>query len=71
MKFLAKASVALISISLCGASYATETTAYTYDAKGRLVRVVKSGGPDSGTTTTYDQDKADNRKRVATTGALR
>lgn len=53
------------------AAFAAETTTYTYDAKGRLVRVVKSGGPNNGTTTTYDHDKVDNRTRVVVTGAPR
>nr|WP_084787707.1 hypothetical protein [Sphingomonas yabuuchiae] len=48
-----------------------ETTTYTYDAKGRLVQTVKAGGPGDGTTTTYSHDKADNRTRVVTAGAVR
>ena len=50
---------------------AAETTTYTYDAKGRLVRAAASGGPNSGTNTTYDHDKADNRRGKKTTGAPR
>lgn len=50
---------------------AAETITYAYDAKGRLVRAVASGGPNNGTITTYDHDKTDNRKSIKTTGAPR
>ncbi len=53
------------------AAVSAETATYSYDAKGRLVRVVKSGGPNNGAVTTYEHDKADNRKRVQTSGATR
>ena len=48
---------------------ATETVTYTYDAKGRLVKVVHTGTVNNNLTTTYGQDKADNRTNVTTTGA--
>jgi phage gp36-like protein len=48
---------------------ATETLTYTYDAKGRLVKVVHSGTVNAGVQTTYSHDKADNRKTTTTTGA--
>lgn len=51
-----------------GAS-ATETVTYTYDAKGRLVKVERSGTVNNQTKTEYEHDKADNRKRVKTTNA--
>jgi YD repeat-containing protein len=50
---------------------AAGTIAYTYDAKGRLVRAVASGGPNNGSVTTYDHDNADNRKSTKTVGASR
>jgi hypothetical protein len=62
-------SFALIIVLVPSMSFAAETATYSYDAKGRLVQVVKSGGPNSGATTTYSQDKADNRTRVTTSGA--
>ncbi|MEC7817583.1 MAG: hypothetical protein VX454_02855 [Pseudomonadota bacterium] len=43
-------------------------TTYTYDSKGRLVKVQHSGGTNHGAATDYEHDKADNRKRVRTTG---
>lgn len=55
---------------LAGApALAAETVTYTYDAKGRLVRVVRSGTVNNGVATTYEHDKADNRKRVTTLGS--
>lgn len=45
-------------------AHAQETTTYTYDAKGRVVTVARSGGPANGTTTNYTYDPADNRSNV-------
>ena len=42
---------------------------YTYDAKGRLVKVVHTGTVNSNVQTTYTHDKADNRKNTTTTGS--
>lgn len=56
---------------LAGAApaYATETVTYTYDARGRLIKVEKSGDVNNGVKTEYEHDKASNRKKVKTTGA--
>ncbi|MEG3156049.1 hypothetical protein [Sphingomonas sp. RB1R13] len=48
---------------------ATETITYTYDAKGRVRTVVRTGTANNGQSTTYTHDKADNRANVTTTGA--
>ncbi len=61
----------VLSISCPAAAMSAETATYVYDAKGRLVQVIKSGGTNNGTTTTYDHDKADNRVRVVTNGSPR
>ena len=50
-------------------AHATETITYTYDARGRLIKVVHSGNVNNGVQTEYSQDKADNRTNVKTTGA--
>ena len=71
------AVVALISglvaagwaLVVSGAASATETVTYTYDARGRLVQVTRTGGPSGGTQVTYTHDKANNRTRVLVTGA--
>ncbi len=62
-----RSSVTLIIFA--ASPFTAETTTYSYDAKGRLIQVVKSGGPVSGTVTSYEHDKIDNRKRVQTAGA--
>ncbi|WP_164521701.1 hypothetical protein [Sphingomonas sp. ABOLE] len=50
-------------------AHAAETITYTYDAKGRLVKVVRSGSVNNGVTSQYTHDGADNRKNVKVTGA--
>ncbi|WP_369815455.1 RHS repeat domain-containing protein [Erythrobacter sp. HI0063] len=42
--------LALSALSCASAGQASETTTYTYDAKGRLVKVQRSGGTNNGTT---------------------
>lgn len=46
-----------------GAS-ATETITYTYDARGRLIKVVTTGSVNNNNQTCYKVDKADNRTNV-------
>jgi uncharacterized protein RhaS with RHS repeats len=48
---------------------ANETITYTYDAKGRLVQVARSGTVNNGVTTSYTYDHADNRTNKTTTGS--
>jgi YD repeat-containing protein len=48
---------------------ASETVTYTYDAKGRLIKVERSGTVNDGKKTEYEYDKADNRKQVKATDA--
>lgn len=58
------------ALLLAGASaYAAETQKYRYDAKGRLVKVERTGTVNNGVTTEYTHDKADNRTRLKTTGS--
>lgn len=56
-------------LMLSSAAFAAETITYTYDAKGRLVKVVHSGTVNNTVTKIYTHDKADNRKNVKVTGA--
>lgn len=60
---------ATIACALASAAAATETITYTYDAKGRLVKVERSGTVNNGVTTQYTHDKADNRSNVTVTGS--
>ncbi|WP_157081292.1 hypothetical protein [Novosphingobium naphthalenivorans] len=69
MRNATTALVLIASLALPGLAHATETVTYTYDAKGRLIKVVHSGSVNNGETTTYTIDKADNRTNVTTTGA--
>jgi len=48
---------------------ASETINYTYDARGRLVKVARSGTVNNGVNTTYTHDKADNRTNLNVTGS--
>ena len=68
MRKTAVAAVLLACIPSIPAQ-AAETVTYTYDAKGRLVKVVRSGSVNNGATTDYEIDKAHNRKRAVTAGA--
>lgn len=58
-----------LSVVASSAAMAAETITYTYDAKGRLVKVERNGTVNNGKKTEYQYDKADNRKQVKTTGA--
>ena len=53
------------------AAEAAETITYTYDARGRLKTVARTGTPpvNNGVTTNYTYDKADNRTVKTTTGS--
>jgi hypothetical protein len=64
-------SLVVLAIALlCGAlAFAAETITYTYDAKGRLIRVVRTGTVNNNVTTEYTHDKANNRKTIVTTNS--
>jgi uncharacterized protein RhaS with RHS repeats len=51
------------------AGLAAETIAYGYDARGRLVKVERTGTVNNGVATAYTLDKADNRISKTTTGS--
>jgi len=46
-----------------------ESVNYTYDAKGRLVKVEHSGTVNNGLIANYAYDKADNRANLNVTGS--
>ena len=52
-----------------GMAAASETVNYTYDAKGRLVKVEHTGTVNNNVVSNYSFDKADNRVNVNVTGA--
>ena len=60
---------AIGALALPATAIASETITYTYDAKGRLVKVVRTGSVNNNVTVEYEHDKADNRTRVKTTNS--
>ena len=58
------------TIAGCAAgAIASETVTYTYDARGRLIRVESNVTGNNVVTTNYAYDKADNRTLRTVTGA--
>mgnify|MGYP000615519431 CR=1 FL=1 len=68
MRLLQLGATAIL-LATTSPALAAETITYTYDANGRVVKVVRSGSVNNGKTTTYEHDKADNRRKVKVTGA--
>ena len=66
----AKVVLAAISVSVLPVmAIAAETITYSYDAKGRLVKVERSGTANNNVKAEYSHDKADNRTNVTVTGS--
>jgi coenzyme F420-reducing hydrogenase delta subunit len=63
------ATAGLLTAIGAGAAIASETVTYTYDAKGRVVRVAHSGTVNNNVVANYSYDRADNRENVNVTGA--
>lgn len=62
--------LAAIGIAVIPAlAIASETINYSYDAKGRLVQVARTGTINNGVTTNYAYDHADNRTNKTTAGS--
>ena len=53
--------------ALAATAVATETINYSYDARGRLVKVERSGTVNNNVKAEYKYDKADNRSNVTVT----
>jgi len=68
-----RAELAVIVFAIAAAipalAMASETINYSYDAKGRLVKVERSGTVNNNVTANYSHDKADNRTNVTVTGS--
>ena len=56
-------------LAAAAGAMAAETITYSYDARGRLTKVVRTGTVNNGVTTNYSYDKADNRTNKTVTGA--
>ena len=63
------AAAAALAAAAAAAATAAETIVYRYDARGRLVKVERSGTVNNGVQTSYTLDKADNRTAKTTTGS--
>lgn len=61
--------LSLIAASVPVAAPAAETQTFTYDAKGRLVKVLRTGTVNNNVQSQYTHDKANNRKNVTVTGS--
>jgi uncharacterized protein involved in exopolysaccharide biosynthesis len=57
------------AIGVAALASASETINYSYDAKGRLVKVTRSGSVNNNVTANYTYDKADNRTNVTVNGS--
>lgn len=60
---------AVAATVVAGLAHAAETITYSYDARGRLVKVERSGTVNNGVKADYTLDKADNRTNTTTTGS--
>ena len=54
----------LLALFLSVPASAAETITYAYDARGRLVKVSRSGSTNNGVSACYSYDPADNRSNV-------
>lgn len=59
----------IAAVIVAPAAQAAETVTYTYDAKGRLIKVERTGTVNNNVKVEYTHDKADNRTNVKTTGS--
>lgn len=57
------------ALFVSGAASASETITYTYDARGRVTQVARSGSVNNGVATAYAYDHGDNRTNKTTSGA--
>jgi len=67
MTTLAKGLMATAALGIAAAAIASETVTYTYDARGRLVKVERTGSINNNVKAEYKYDKADNRTSVNVT----
>jgi hypothetical protein len=61
------ATSVLAALVVIAAAVASETIAYSYDSRGRLVKVERTGTVNNNVTAEYKYDKADNRTNVNVT----
>ena len=59
-----KIAIACAALAATAAAVASETITYTYDARGRLVKVERAGSVNNNVKAEYKYDKGDNRTNV-------
>jgi hypothetical protein len=59
----------LSSLAIETSATAAEIIIYSYDAKGRLVKVARTGSVNNNVTVEYEHDEADNRTRLKATNS--
>jgi len=59
-----KIILVIAASAIAAAAVAGETITYSYDARGRLVKVARTGSVNNEVTANYSYDKADNRTNV-------
>jgi hypothetical protein len=64
MKASERAALLLAGLAAAAAAWASETITYSYDARGRLVKVVRTGSVNNNVSANYSYDKGDNRTNV-------
>jgi hypothetical protein len=60
-------AAASAAVAAAATSWAAETIKYTYDARGRLVKVERTGTVNNNVKAEYKYDKAQNRTNVTVT----
>ncbi len=51
-------------------TFAAGTITYTYDVRGQLVQILRTGTVNNGVSKVYAIDRADNRTHMTTTGSI-
>lgn len=69
MRRVVTSILGLTGLCVASAAMASETITYTYDAKGRLVKLVRTGTVNNNVTYDYTHDKANNRTNVKVTNS--
>lgn len=69
MKAFRTGAAAALLLGGTAPAIAAETITYSYDARGRLIQVARTGTVNNGVTTTHSYDKADNRVTKTTSGS--
>ena len=57
------------ALCACGAAWASETITYSYNGRGMMNQVSRSGDVNNNVVTKYQYDDSDNRTNVKTTGS--